>query len=305
MRSPTARSSKQRRSKPARPPRKVVPEGFAPERRTFAALHRDTWRIVSKAPFVFLAVPALAWFGADVVSSASWAEDLPSLWGDFVDGLRYFVVVLVTGIHLAALRVIAEGRTPTVRAAIQEGFFLYGRMISVYFSAGWRIALGTLLLILPGIYLAVRYALAAPIAAFEDKTGTDALHRSSEYVEGSSWAVGLRVFTAALLYAPLALSPIVLFGLSAENPIWDSIVLIPLRVATSLVTVSLTLMYADFRDDWLPAPPLGQTRHRNTTTRGTSVVRQADCNLRRAARPRLTFSRMSDALAVQIKGLGS
>ena len=37
----------------------------------------------------------------------------------------------------------------------------------------------------------------------------------------------------------------------------------------------------------------------------TSVVRQADCNLWRAARPRLTLSRMSDALAVQIKGLGS
>ena len=36
----------------------------------------------------------------------------------------------------------------------------------------------------------------------------------------------------------------------------------------------------------------------------TSVVRQADCNLWRAARPRLTFSSMSEALAVQIKGLG-
>lgn len=35
-----------------------------------------------------------------------------------------------------------------------------------------------------------------------------------------------------------------------------------------------------------------------------SVVRQADCNLSRTARPRFTFSRMSLALAVQMNGLG-
>ena len=37
----------------------------------------------------------------------------------------------------------------------------------------------------------------------------------------------------------------------------------------------------------------------------TSVVRQADCHLLRALRPRLTFSKMSLAEAVQINGLGS
>ena len=37
----------------------------------------------------------------------------------------------------------------------------------------------------------------------------------------------------------------------------------------------------------------------------TSVGRQADCTLWRFLRPRLTFSRMSEAAAVQTKGLGS
>ncbi len=36
----------------------------------------------------------------------------------------------------------------------------------------------------------------------------------------------------------------------------------------------------------------------------TSVARQTDCNLSRAFLPRVTFSRMSEALAVQMKGLG-
>ena len=36
-----------------------------------------------------------------------------------------------------------------------------------------------------------------------------------------------------------------------------------------------------------------------------SVVRHTDRHLFRAARPRFTFSKMSQALAVQMKGLGS
>ena len=40
------------------------------------------------------------------------------------------------------------------------------------------------------------------------------------------------------------------------------------------------------------------------TVAKASVVRQADCTLCRAARPRLTFSRMSEAVAVQMKGVG-
>ena len=40
------------------------------------------------------------------------------------------------------------------------------------------------------------------------------------------------------------------------------------------------------------------------TAARASVVRQADCTLCRAARPRLTFSRMSEAVAVQMKGVG-
>ena len=37
---------------------------------------------------------------------------------------------------------------------------------------------------------------------------------------------------------------------------------------------------------------------------GSSVVRQSDCTLCKAARPRLTFSRISEAVAVQMKGVG-
>ncbi len=57
------------------------------------------------------------------------------------------------------------------------------------------------------------------------------------------------------------------------------------------------------RQNW--AVVIGSTiKHSSATVRSPSVVRQADCTLCRAARPRLTFSRMSEAVAVQMKGVG-
>ena len=45
-------------------------------------------------------------------------------------------------------------------------------------------------------------------------------------------------------------------------------------------------------------------RRASQLSRGSSVVRHADGRLFRAVRARLTFSRMSAALAVQMKGFG-
>jgi hypothetical protein len=52
------------------------------------------------------------------------------------------------------------------------------------------------------------------------------------------------------------------------------------------------------------APGLANEVQRYAETADTSVVHQADAILFKAALPRLTFSRISEALAVQIKGFG-
>ena len=62
--------------------------------------------------------------------------------------------------------------------------------------------------------------------------------------------------------------------------------------------------------DWLGQVPahwevLEVKRVSSFITSGPSVVRQADCKLLSLILPRFTFSRMSDALAVQMKGAGS
>lgn len=52
--------------------------------------------------------------------------------------------------------------------------------------------------------------------------------------------------------------------------------------------------------------PIGEVRVENYVKATlSSVARQADCNLSRTFRPRLTFSKISHADAVQINGFGS
>ena len=62
--------------------------------------------------------------------------------------------------------------------------------------------------------------------------------------------------------------------------------------------------YAAFFIAWVFGLVLGSGRYSAPGVLLASVARQTDCNLSRAFLPRVTFSRMSEALAVQMKGLG-
>lgn len=56
--------------------------------------------------------------------------------------------------------------------------------------------------------------------------------------------------------------------------------------------------------NWLRGPLLAQEKQRSLLI-GTSVPRHTDCNLLSFSRPRVTFSKMSLADFVQIKGAGA
>ena len=65
----------------------------------------------------------------------------------------------------------------------------YGVMISVVWSASWRICLGFVFLFFPGVMLTARYSLALPIAAWREspQRGPEALYESEALVEGHAW----------------------------------------------------------------------------------------------------------------------
>jgi hypothetical protein len=104
--------------------------------------------------------------------------------GDVVGAL---VGVLCAGVALRIFSEAAFGRTEPARAALRFGGQRFGGLLWLAILAGLLTFLGGVALILPGIYLIVAFALAAPVLVIEGQRGIVALRRSRELIKGRWW----------------------------------------------------------------------------------------------------------------------
>lgn len=112
-------------------------------------------------------------------------------------GLAAAVVVLIvtgllgevfyTGAVAASLTHTHDGRPPTLREIARA--VDYGRLIAVDLIYGAAVAIGTLLLVVPGILAFAWLALAAPVIEIERRGVRDSLRRSLRLVRGRFWLV--------------------------------------------------------------------------------------------------------------------
>lgn len=92
----------------------------------------------------------------------------------------------------ASTKLIAEryrGRQISVGASFASALRLLPGFLGAVLLSGLFIGLGTLLLIIPGIILAVKFSLIAPATIVERRGGTTAMSRSSELVKGNGWMI--------------------------------------------------------------------------------------------------------------------
>jgi|SRR5579884_1253646 len=76
-----------------------------------------------------------------------------------------------------------------------------GKLVAVSLLTGLGIGLGLVLLVVPGLVLMTRWAVAVPVAMLEDGSAREALRRSREIVDGNSWPVfWVLAATAALTF---------------------------------------------------------------------------------------------------------
>jgi hypothetical protein len=106
---------------------------------------------------------------------------------------------LVTGMLVRVVLDHAAGeRTPAARAA-EAGLAVFGPLLGAVLLATAGIMLGFLALVIPGIFLAVRWVVVAPGVVVEGVRGVGALRRSSALVAGSGWWVlGVMIVLAIL-----------------------------------------------------------------------------------------------------------
>jgi hypothetical protein len=83
----------------------------------------------------------------------------------------------------------------SVSGALLDTWHVLPMLITASIVAGLLVAIGFLLLILPGIYLACRFALIAPTSSFEHAWPRRALRRSYELTRGHFWFVAATAVT--------------------------------------------------------------------------------------------------------------
>lgn len=203
-------------------------------------------------------------------------QDKVEIGRQVIDIALAFLVVspLVTAMAIHVISEQAQGRKAGFAETMRTGFDAFAPLFIAVLIAGVGIALGFFALIIPGIFVAVRWLFVAQAVVIEKKERLDALASSTELTRGVWW----RTFGIAVVVNLVAALPTALLTLpfqAAAKPLdTDALSLVGTMlgqiVAAPLVAICITLLYFDLiarrdgmelpgpqpRDpNWQPPPP--------------------------------------------------
>jgi hypothetical protein len=147
-----------------------------------------TFKIYADQASVLLPASAVVFIGVGIIS-ALLVVIAPVL------AILAFIVILVgttlfTGMVVELVADVQDGRRDaTVGQLIQAARPVVGKLILVGIVAGIGIAIGFILIIIPGLILITIWSVFAPVIVLERPDGLGALGRSRELVRGNGWQV--------------------------------------------------------------------------------------------------------------------
>lgn len=227
--------------------------------RDAGGLLRDSLAVYLGHFWTFLALGALVVIPSELIVSGVGLNELTARYDSsptFAEAaipavVSYLVVApLITAICIYALRSVAAGGSPGAREAIVKGFEQFSPIFFAVLLAALGILLGAVLIV-PGIYLFVRWYFVPQTVVLENAHGPAALRSSAGLVEGFWW----RTFGLIVLVNVLALLVVVVLGAPftaaadrADRAVWA---LVGEIVASSVVqpfgALYSTLLYFDLR----------------------------------------------------------
>jgi hypothetical protein len=167
-------------------------------------------------------------------------------WTSFALGTA-LVPSLVTALQVVAVRALAGGEELTVGAALRLAAPRLPAAVGAVVLYSLGVALGLVALIVPGIWLGVRWYFAAQAAVVDGLGPVDALRRSAEVVDARWW----RTLGVLLGFGPL----IAIFGFVAgvaieaidNGAIYTSAQVLLRTGLLSLTAIFATLLFFDSR----------------------------------------------------------
>ena len=223
--------------------------------RSFGDLHLDFWKLVGKNPLVFIIFPTLIFLPTDLIIALV-TKDMETLEAIRMSTRIQQVSSLVFGTFAAStmiwtVKAMVDGGQPSFGASLRGGQINWGAISRTTFQIAWRVGIATILLIVPGIVLAVRYSLALPLTVFEDIHGKPAIVRSKELGSGWQWPMFLAFFISIMIYLPLVFCLLFYLGHLADQAglgIWAEVVSsVPINIAFALMTMGAAFLFLEIK----------------------------------------------------------
>jgi hypothetical protein len=228
--------------------------------RDVRALLRDSFTVYLRHFGTFLALGALVVVPSQVIVGGIGLEQLTADYDDtspswaetsIAAAVAFLVVApLITAICVHALHSVAGGGSVGAREAIVKGFEAFTPIFFAVLLAAAGIALG-LLLIVPGIYLFVRWYFVPQAVVLERAQGPAALRASGQVVEGAWWrtfALILLVNLVALLIVFVVASPFAAAAENSDRALWALIgQIVAATITQPFGALFSTLLWYDLR----------------------------------------------------------
>ncbi|MDE3132434.1 MAG: hypothetical protein KGL15_00040 [Acidobacteriota bacterium] len=148
---------------------------------------------------------------------------------------------VIAALQMQALLDLGDGRRPQISDVIARGLRVLAVVAAADIIAGICEVAGLFFFVIPGVFAAVRLAVAAPVAATEGITWPEAIRRSLELTQGNFWRV------LVLLAIQAVLTYIVALILGAGSVAGVAVGALLAVLAQSFCMLLINLLYFDLR----------------------------------------------------------
>lgn len=216
-------------------------------------LCKDNFGVFALLTVIFSCVPdaifALIGLGMDIdpEDTAAVIRGVPG--ESLVTGL--LTIPLSIGLIQAA-HAAWNGTKLTLSQSLEGAGRLFPGMFGMSFLIGLGVILGLILLVVPGVFLALVWSVAGPLKVLEGRAATEAMSRSADLTKNNRWAIlgvyliyTLICIAAAVVIAIPAVIVTFLTG-GAAAPLFD-VVAVPIMtgVAIALFAVGSAVIYRE------------------------------------------------------------
>jgi hypothetical protein len=236
--------------------------------RTLGELVRQTFELFGRHLATFLSLTLLVVAPIVLVVDGGWGGALadggnadPSVAASSVSLALSVLVIppLVTALQVAVVQALARGEEPTVSAALRAAAPRLPAAVGAVALYTIAVAIGLLALVVPGMWLAVRWYFAAQAAVVDRLAPADALRRSAQVVQTRWWRTFGVLLAFSLVTGVLAAAVGAIVREIDNGAIYTSGYVLLQAVVVSLTAIFGTLLFFDSRArsslPWQGPPP--------------------------------------------------